>query len=405
MAKNEINFTKANLDKLALPEQGNRAVYYDAKTEGLQIRVTSTGSKTFCVYRWLKGETKPERVTLGRYPSMTIEQARIEAARINSLVAKGINPNDDPRALKTETTLQELFDEFLKNRRNRRGAYLSEKTKRSYRYDFGLYLSKWGKRQLSKFKDTDFGRLHTEIGREHPTTANRVIAMASSLFGYATERKLFKGANPAQGIKKFPENKRDRFIQSDELPAFFKAVAEEPNETIRDYILISLLTGARKSNVLEMKWSQLHFDRAEWKIPTTKNGEPQTVTLGVEAIEILRARADCDPIWVFPGNGATGHLVEPKKAWKKVLERAGLDNLRLHDLRRTLGSWQAKTGASLAIVGKSLNHKSVNTTAIYARLDLDPVRESVERATGAMLAAAGLKQSAEIVPLKKQARG
>jgi len=117
----------------------------------------------------------------------------------------------------------------------------------------------------------------------------------------------------------------------------------------------------------------------------------------------LRARqGSSSSIWVFPGTGVTGHLVEPKKAWKRVLERAGISNLRIHDLRRTLGSWQAKTGASLVIVGKSLNHKSPSTTAIYARLDLDPVRESVERATGAMLVAAGLKQEAEIVPFKQK---
>jgi integrase len=400
MAENKINFTKAALDALPLPASGQRLNYRDAKTNGLQIRVTSTGVKTFCVFRRLKAGN-PERVTLGRYPNMSIEQARKEAARINSLIADGINPNTDVRALKTETTLQELFDEFLKHRRNRRGAYLSEKTKRSYRYDFDLYLSKWGKRQLSIFKDTDFGKLHTEIGKDHPTTANRVIAMASSLFGYAAERKLFKGVNPAHGIKKFPETKRDRFLQSDELPAFFKSLAEEPNETLRDYFLVSLLTGARRSNVQEMQWKQIHFDRAEWRIPTTKNGEPQTVTLTPEVVEILNARQSCDSVWVFPGTGATGHLVEPKKAWKRVLERAGIADLRIHDLRRTLGSWQAKTGASLVIVGKSLNHKSPSTTAIYARLDLDPIRASVERATGAMLTAAGLKPVAEVVPVKQ----
>ncbi|MGZ8174930.1 MULTISPECIES: tyrosine-type recombinase/integrase [Methylobacter] len=400
MAENKFNFTKAALNAIPSPAARQRVVYHDAKTNGLQIRVTSTGVKTFSVYRRLKAGN-PERVTLGRYPDMSIEQARKEAARINSLIADGINPNTDVRALKTETTLQELFDEFLKHRRNRRGAYLSEKTKRSYRYDFNLYLSKWGKRQLSIFKDTDFSKLHTEIGKEHPTTANRVMAMASSLFGYATERKFFRGLNPAQGIKKFPETKRDRFLQSDELPAFFKSLADEPNDTLRDYFLISLLTGARRSNVLEMEWKQLHFDRAEWRIPTTKNGEPQTVTLTPEVIEILSARLNCDPIWVFPGTGTTGHLVEPKKAWKRVLDRAGLTDLRIHDLRRTLGSWQAKTGASLVIVGKSLNHKSPSTTAIYARLDLDPIRASVERATGAMLTAAGLKPVAEVVPLKQ----
>ncbi|MGZ6488336.1 MAG: tyrosine-type recombinase/integrase [Pseudobdellovibrio sp.] len=399
MAENKINFTKAVLDTLPLPEAGKRATFHDLKTNGLQLRVTHNGVKTFSLFRRIKNGS-PERVTLGRYPDMTIEQARTETIRLNGLLVQGINPNTDARALKTETTLQDLFDEFLKHRRNKRGAFLSEKTKRSYRYDFDLYLRKWSKRKLSLFKDTDFGKLHAEIGKEHPTTANRVIAMASSLFGYAAEKRLFKGANPVHGIKKFPETKRDRFLQSDELPAFFASLAEEPNDTLRDYFLISLLTGARRSNVQEMQWLQINFDRAEWRIPTTKNGEPQTVTLSAEALEILRNRKGCDAVWVFPGPGVTGHLVEPKKAWRRVLDRAGIDDLRIHDLRRTLGSWQAKTGASLAIVGKSLNHKSPSTTAIYARLDLDPVRESVDRATGAMLAAAGVKPAGEVVEIK-----
>jgi len=183
MAENKINFTKAALDSLPLPATGQRATYHDAKTNGLQVRVTSTGVKTFNIFRRVKNGS-PERVTLGRYPDMTIEQARKEAARINALIVEGINPNSDARALKTETTLKELFEEFLKHRRNRRGAYLSEKTKRSYNYDFGLYLAKWGNRQLSKFKDTDFAKLHAEIGKEHPTTANRVMAMASILASY-----------------------------------------------------------------------------------------------------------------------------------------------------------------------------------------------------------------------------
>ena len=108
MAENKINFTKASLDALPLPAAGQRMAYHDAKTNGLQIRVTSTGVKTFCVFRRVKAGS-PERVTLGRYPDMSIEQARKEAARINSLIADGINPNTDARALKTETTLQELF--------------------------------------------------------------------------------------------------------------------------------------------------------------------------------------------------------------------------------------------------------------------------------------------------------
>jgi len=127
------------------------------------------------------------------------------------------------------------------------------------------------------------------------------------------------------------------------------------------------------------------------------------VALSPEAIEILQNRKPSDgAIFVFPGSGKAGHLMEPKKGWKRILERAGIDNLRIHDLRRTLGSWQAKTGASLAIIGKSLNHKNQNTTAIYARLDLDPVRDSVNKATSAMMQAAGLKDGADVMQLKKK---
>jgi integrase len=194
------------------------------------------------------------------------------------------------------------------------------------------------------------------------------------------------------GIRKFPEKSRDRFLQASELPRFFKALNEEPNETLRDYIFISLLTGARRSNVLSMRWNELNLEQGTWKIPRTKTGDSQTVTLTTEAIEILKARKkETSSVFVFPGSGRTGHLVEPKTGWRRILERAGIKDLRIHDLRRTLGSWQAITGSSLPIIGKSLNHKNASTTQIYARLNLDPVRESVQKATVAMIKAGNRK--------------
>lgn len=128
------------------------------------------------------------------------------------------------------------------------------------------------------------------------------------------------------------------------------------------------------------------------------------MTLSPEAISILKARADSasSSPFVFPGNGRAGHLVEPKKAWANLLKKANIENLRIHDFRRTLGSWQARTGASLTLIGKSLNHKTHQATAIYARLDLDPVRQSVNTATSAMLEAAGMKSGADIVQLQTQ---
>jgi integrase len=138
------------------------------------------------------------------------------------------------------------------------------------------------------------------------------------------------------------------------------------------------------------------------------------VTLSPEALTIIQARkesAETGAEFVFPGNGKSGHIEEPKKAVIRVMEGAGIpygrndpNGVTLHDLRRTLGSWQAKTGASLVIIGKSLNHKSPLSTLIYARLDLDPVRQSVNTATAAMMEAGGLKPVAEITTLERRAK-
>lgn len=393
---NKIKFTKENIDALPSPEPGKRDIYHDTKSSGLQLRVT--GVKTFFVNRRIKGGD-PERITLGRYPDMTIEQARRKTMEILHDIAEGKNPAEVKRGKKAELTFADLFTEYLERH--------SKPNKRTWREDeskYKTYLERsLGKKKLSAIDRRDIALIHSNITKAgHDITANRVLALLSSAFSWAISAGLWE-LNPAIGIKRNKEKSRDRFIQGDELPRFFQAVAEEENETIRDYVLMSLLTGARRSNVLAMRWQDISFNRHEWRIEETKNGTPQTVALSPEAVEILQNRKPLnDAVFVFPGSGKAGHLMEPKKGWKRILERAGIDNLRIHDLRRTLGSWQAKTGASLAIIGKSLNHKNQNTTAIYARLDLDPVRDSVNKATSAMMQAAGLNDGAAVMQLKKK---
>jgi len=391
----KFNFTKAAIEALVEPEKGWK-YFYDLKVQGLGIGVGSTGKKSFILYRKING--KPERITLGRYPDLSIERARGKASELNADIAEGKNPIDRLRAAKQEITLGDLFQEYMERRAgfNRR----PDKPKATYR----LYLSDWNNRKLSAITHEEVDRLHKKIGRNKgQVTANITLKLLHVMFNKAiNEWRIWKGENPAHGIAKFPEQSRDRFLQSDELPRFFQAVADEENETIRDYVLLSLLTGARRSNVLAMRWQDINFARAEWRISMTKNGTPQTVPLSLEATEILKIRKPFnDDTFVFPSSGRSGHLEEPKKGWKRILDRAGIEDLRLHDLRRTLGSWQAKTGASLVIIGKSLNHKSQNTTAIYARLDLDPVRDSINKATSAMLQAAGLNDNANLLKFKK----
>jgi integrase len=388
---NKFNFTKLTLDALPYSAKGKRVYYYDIKTRGLGMSVTNNGTKTFIVYRKVNG--KPERVTLGRYPDMTIEQARGKAAAINAAIAQGDNPADQHRAKRAEMTLEDLKNEYLTRCAdfNKR----PDKPRNNYR----LYLSHWDKRKLSSIKAHEVQALHAKLGRENgKVTANIALKLLHVMFNKAiNEWRIWKGENPAHGIKKFPEKSRDRFLQADEFPRFLQAVIDEPNEIMRDYILLSLLTGARKANVLAMRWNELNFDRGEWRIPETKNGTPQSVPLTTEAIAILKSRLEQkNSDYVFPGAGKTKHLMEPKKGWDRILKRADISELRIHDLRRTLGSWQAATGASLSVIGKTLNHKNVSTTAIYARLSLDPVREAMGKATNAMFAAAGIKLVPEV---------
>jgi integrase len=389
-----LNFTKKAIGQLKAPTDPRYAYHYDTQVRGLGLRLSRTGGAVFVLYRKIAG--RPERVTIGPYPDVSIEQARARAQEMNSAIARGENPSDDRRAIKAEHTLGDLFDIYLEHH--------AKQHKKTWADDvsaFNKHLHGWRLRKLSAVRTSDITALHVHIGQHRGRyAANRIVELLSSMFNRAREWG-WKGENPAARVKPFRERKRERFLQPEELPAFFAALAEEQNETFRDYALISLLTGARRANVQAMRWSDISFTRAVWHIPETKNGEAVDVPLIEHALAILEAgqanaameakrkkRALCD--WVFPGRGRTGHLVEPKRAWASLLQRAGLADLRLHDLRRTLGSWQASTGASLIVIGKTLGHLNASTTQIYARLNLDPVRGAVQKATDAMLLAGGV---------------
>lgn len=395
----EFSFTKAALDALPLPEAGKRDVYHDKKTTGLQVRVSNAGTKTFCIYRRVKGG-QPERVTLGRYPEMTIERARGEAAKVNAEIENGASPAKVKRAHREEPTFEEVFDLFIPGKRKRDGRPLSERTKKDYRDSLRIHLSTIKGMKLSQIGRDDVKRVHAKATKKSAASANRALAIVSSVYNYAIdELGVYEGSNPAARVKKNHEAPRERFAQAEELPRLFSAMAQDP---LGDFFMLALLTGARRSNLQAMRWADIDLAHGVWLIPMTKNGASLNVPLTQEAVVILRGRqeAGVKSEFVFPGTGASGHLVEPKKAWARILKNAELDDLRIHDLRRTLGSWQAKSGASLTIIGKSLGHKTHQATAIYARLDLDPVRNSVTTATGAMLKAAGLKPLAEVTRIK-----
>ena len=377
---NNFNFTKKVLDVIELPTNGKRYYFYDTKVKGLELMVTEQGTKSFKVYRKFNG--KPVRVTLGKYPEMTIENARNEAQKIIVEMISGKNPNETKKSIQSEISFGDMFTLFMER--------YSKPNKKTWKEDetgVNKFLSHWFQKKLSGIKKQEVQLVHEKIRKENGLyRANKMLARIHAIFNKAIEWG-WAGINPAHGIKKFKEKSRDRFLHPDELPRFFESLEAELNSTIKDYIYVSLFTGARKSNVLAMRWEDINFERREWLIPETKNGESLRVHLTEKVLSILQTRLEQYPKgeWVFESIGKTGHLVEPKSGWKRILQRANIKDLRLHDLRRTLGSWQAATGANSYIIGRSLGHKDQQSTAIYARLSIDPIKESVERAAQAML--------------------
>ena len=318
-----INFTKAAIQALPTPAASKRATYHDTKVPGLQLRITPSGVKTFSVYRRVKGGG-PERITIGTFPNTTIEKARRRAGQVNSAIDGGANPAEAKRAHKSEMIFAELFAEYLQ-----RHAKIRKRTWREDESKYAQYLAKsLGAKKLSAIDRNDIATVHSAVTKESkPVTANRVLALLSSVFGWAASAGLWD-ANPAKGIRRNAERSRDRFLQADELPRFYAALAEEPNDTVRDYFLMSLLTGARRANVLAMKWVEIDFKRAEWRISRTKNNDPQTIPLMPEASAILVQRqSGGESVYVFPGPGKSGHLVEPKGGWRRIFDRDELTQL------------------------------------------------------------------------------
>lgn len=370
------NFTKVFIEKIQPSHK--RDYYLDEKEKGLQLQVTENGVKSFYLRKKINGVSK--RIFIGHFPDLSVENARKIALELKGEIAKGIDPHSRKQTLKQEITFGDFFTEYMEK--------YSKRYKKSWQSDekeIKRFLSGWFNRKLSSLTNPEVRATHIYIHDNNGLyNANRLLERIKAIFNKAIEWG-YEGKNPAVGIKKFKEKKRDRFIQEDELPRFYESLNKEENEDMKDYFYLLLLTGARKNNVLSMRWQDVNFAQNSWRIPETKNGEIVNIPLLEEAVRILQKRLiNKKSEWVFGGIGKTGHLVEPKSAWKRILRRSGIADLRIHDLRRTMGSYQAITGASLQIIGKTLGHKTSHATEIYSRLTLDPVRAAMEKAVGMM---------------------
>jgi len=372
-----VKLTKRLIDATKCSNDGEEVILRDADMPGFILRVLA-GGKTFAVEKRVRGRLWKRAI--GPYGAFTVEQARDCAREWIGKLLRGEDPTQDRRSL----TFGGLADLYIERHREH---------KKSIKNDLSLlkvHLNEWRPRRLTAVTRGDVAKLHAHIGKTRPTVANAAVRFVRHLFNVARDWGLFSGENPASRISLFKLKSRDRFVRPDELPALFVALKSEPNPYIQSAFVTALLTGARKAEVLSMQWQDLDLRQSVWRIPETKPGRshflplPQPLTVLLNSLPRLKGNPH-----VFPGRHGHGHLKNIWKSWYAIRARAGLNDVRIHDLRRTLGSWLVTNGASLPLIGKALNHSQPATTQIYARLQLDPVRDALEANAQRMLTIGG----------------
>ena len=395
----KFSFSKERIDRLPIPDR--RTYYFDTKVPGLALSITPTGRKSFYFIRWLNGKTAFAKLENGGYPAMTPEQARAAVTRLNGEAATGIDPVEVRREQRAEMTLLEAFERWIEH---------SKQHKRSWEQDqatYRRYLEGWGSRKLSRLTRRAITDWHRATGERHGLyAANAALRLLRALLNWIIRAYDLKLGNPAAGIPLLPEQKRETWIDPATMPRLLAAIEGDQNPDMRDFFLLCLLTGARRGNVQAMRWADVDLSGGCWTVPGSehKTKRPITIPLSTPVLAILQARQAFHggKGYVFPSSSASGHLEEPKAAWKRVLTRAGLEGLRIHDLRHTAASWLANQGVPLTLIGAALGHTQTSTTSRYAHLAVDPVRQALERSGNAIMATRN--PPAEVIPLPPTSR-
>jgi integrase len=409
--QNPQTLTDAGVKKLPPPAAGNR-LYRDTAVPGFAIRVTAGGHRAFVLdYRTRAGRKR--RFTIGAFPNWTTGAARIKARELKRLVDAGGDPQGELEDARAAPIMPELIERFRAEHLTRRRA--------GTRTDYESMLKRhiephFGNVKVDAVTHRDVEALHRRLtSDDYPYRANRVVAVLSKLFSLAVKWNMrTDGVNPARGIEKNTEHHRRRYLEADELAALLKALAAYSDQRIAAAFRLLLLTGARRGEVLAMRWADLDLGAGTWSKPaaSTKQNKPHEVPLSAPALQILARIRDEQigrhrplPEFVFSGAGQTGHVVEIKKAWRTICKAAGLADLRIHDLRHSFASEIASAGGSLPLIGALLGHSNPQTTARYTHLFRDPLREASERAGASIMAAAGeTPPAAPPIPLKPRRR-
>lgn len=376
-AKNtHFSFTDRKI--AALESSEKTEWYYDDKCNGLAIR----NAKTKSFYWHGTRNQKYQRKAIAATNRISVEEARAIVLEMNGKLARGENPIQKPQIV---LTLQALFEKYQLEyvQINATRPRQRPKTIKENQGMFRRYLSKkWGNVAINDITRDQIVELHQRIGENNGEyAANRLITLLKSLFSRAVEWELTQN-NPCSNIRKFKEQSRDRVLQPNEKAAFWKALHEEKNVDFRDFLLLAIYTGQRKSNILAIRWEEIDFKRGVWTIPADKfkTKRVHEVALIPAALDVLKSRQNGQSGYVFADDNKMGHFWRPERLWTAFCKRAGLDDLRIHDLRRTLASAQLNDGVQLSDISKVLGHTNTKTTKIYAIPSLEYQRKLIQKA-------------------------
>lgn len=402
MVNKEFNFIKRSIDALPIPEgKMGRARYYDSVMRGLCIRVTGGGKKSFYFYRKINNRVVSQK--LGDYPDMSIEQARGKCAELNGRIAGGEKPWELKAVARAEMTLESLFAIYID-----RHAKKTRKTWKEMIEEFDRYAGTIRKHKLSEITHELANKLHGQIGHKGTYSANRFIQLLRSVYNRGIAWKIYDGSNPFADITLFPEKPRENFLTNQQagklLQALYEPAEDKWTKNLHDFLKLSLFLGIRKSNLANLRWSDISFENDTLVIPDTKNGTPQLIALGHNELEILKdRRKNTTSVFVFPGRFDDNKPVNDlKRGWHSLRNRLGIPDCRMHDLRRSLGSALANSGTNIALVKSILHHKDQKTTlAHYAFATKDAEKRARESVQKDWLEAAR-KETSKVVPLVKQ---
>ena len=360
------------------PGQGQRIIR-DDRLKGFGVRITANGALSFVMHLSIDG--KERRHTLGSYPVMTLTEARELARQYRRSHELGRNPFAQIDAIKTAPRIVDLWERYDQEQLPQKALRTAADERAMWR---DYILPEFGKRMVKDISADDIDQLHRRITQAgSPFRANRVHSSLRRALNLAIRWGWVEG-NVANGLARNQEPPRNRYASADELAAIWRALDELQSRDAAEAIALLIMTGARKSEVLSARWADIDLDKGIWIKPAaaTKQRAMHHAPLMSAATELLRkrrAQADDDAVWVFPSTGASGHLTDIKKAWRQVCEKADLKGFRLHDLRHTFASHVVSDTGSLYVAGQLLGHTQTQTTARYAHLLDDAMREALDQ--------------------------